>query len=95
MVFTLNQMYTNAKITMIYTDSPASANSAKALVNNLDIMVLEGGTQIASGTDSINNLEYLEVSGVTEALEIRVSGTNVPMPRADGTLPFALIVSPL
>ena len=85
----------NFKITMIYTDAPAAANSRMALVNNLDVQVYEGGTMIASGTDSINNHEYLEISGATGEIEIRVNGTNVPMTRPSGALPFALIVSPL
>lgn len=83
------------KVTMIYTDAPGAASASKALVNNLDIEVYEGGTLIASGKDAINNHEYLEVAGVTGELEIRVVATNLPTTRPDGTVPFALIVSPL
>jgi len=87
--------YTGAKITVIYTDAPSAASSQKTLVNNLDLEVYEGGTLISSGVDSINNYEYLEVTSETGDLEIRVIGQNIPTARADGTLPYELIVSPM
>lgn len=83
------------KITMVYTDAPGAASASRALVNNLDVEVYEDGELIASGTSSINNNEYIEVSGVTGQLEVRVVATNLPTPAANGSQPFALLVSPL
>lgn len=83
-----------AKITMIYTDAPGAAGASKALVNNLDIQVFEGGTLIAEGRDAINNFEYVEVSGLTGPLSIKVVVTNLPTPMSGG-LPFELIATPL
>ena len=85
--------WTSAKITLVYTDAPGAASTSKALVNNLDVEVYEDGQLIARGNSSVNNHEYIEVSGVTGELEVRVVGTNVPTPDASGGLPFALIVS--
>lgn len=84
-----------AMVTLIYTDAPGAASSAKALVNNLDIRILEDGVEIARGSDSINNHEYLEVAGATGQLSVEVIGTNIPTARANGRLPFSLIVTPM
>lgn len=83
------------KITMVYTDAPGAASSGRALVNNIDLEVYEGGQMIARSNSSVNNFEYLEVGNVSGPIEVRVIGTNVPTPAATGGQPFALVVSPL
>lgn len=94
---TLNPQLTGSdfKITLIYTDAPGAASSSRALVNNLDIRVLEGGVEIARGTNNIDNHEYIEVGGLTGELSLEVIAQNVPTTRPDGSLPFAVIVTPM
>ncbi|MCB0378779.1 MAG: S8 family serine peptidase [Bdellovibrionales bacterium] len=82
-----------AFITLTYTDAAAASGASRALVNNLDIRVLRGGQVLAEGSDSVNNFEYIDLPNATGTLTIEVRGTNVPTPRGNGKLPFALIVS--
>jgi serine protease AprX len=85
----------NFKVTMIYTDAPGAASSSKALVNNLDLRILEDGVEIARGSDKINNYEYIEIEGAEGAIIFEILGENIPTARPNGKLPFALIVTAL
>lgn len=70
------------KLTMTYSDLPASASASRALVNNLDVSVEDSsGTVLASGTDALNNDEQLTVHGLqVGTLKIKVIAKNLPLP---------------
>ncbi|WP_167879456.1 S8 family serine peptidase, partial [Methanococcoides sp. NM1] len=81
------------KISLVWTDYPASLSAADTLVNNLDLKLESPNTTIYYGNgapDTKNNVEqiYLEV---TEGgwYNISVNGINIP----SGPQPFALVIS--
>lgn len=79
------------KVTLVYTDAPASENAARALVNDIDLKVSINGTQRVSES-RIDNVEQIRVGQVSGTAVIEVSGINVPMGK-DGKQPFALVIS--
>ncbi len=91
------------KVTLVWSDYPASAPSAGALVNDLDLRITaEGGTtylgnvftsgwSVTGGVaDSINNVEsvYIE-SPAPGQWTVEVAGSNV----SQASQPFALVVT--
>ena len=79
------------KVTMTYTDFPATAGSGVKLVNDLDLSLRgPGGSDISGGQDRINPSERLvatiPVAGVYTA---RVEVFNAP----GGSQPYALVIS--
>ena len=80
--------------TLVYTDAAASAGASKALVNDLDLVVvnLKTGKEL-SANDHINNNELVEQTVEAGNYEVRVKGTNVPQGPAAGKQPFAVLVS--
>ena len=80
----------SAKITLVYTDRPAASAASKALVNNLDIVASFPDGTTHSGTDAINNSEYLLIPTKGQStIDITVKGTRV----MSGGQPYALVVS--
>ncbi|MFM6927093.1 MAG: S8 family serine peptidase, partial [Bdellovibrio sp.] len=78
---------------LVWTDAPGSANAQKALVNDLDLVLLTPDGQSVGGNDHINNLEMIEKSDLTAGTyKLVVRGVNVPMGKA-GVQPYALIFS--
>ena len=62
-------------ITMAYTDAPAAASAAKALVNNLDLEIYNTeGKKLLSKNDSVNNLEINY--GLTAATNADINSTD-------------------
>jgi serine protease AprX len=85
------------KITLAYSDAPASANAAKTLVNNLDLVVVgPGGEQYfpngKNAADSVNNMEQIDIASGSGSFEVKVLGTNIPQGK-NGAQPFALVIS--
>jgi subtilisin family serine protease len=86
------------KVTMAYTDAPASANSAKTLVNDLDLVVISpsGATLYPNGgtsKDSVNNMEEVDVlAPEAGTYQVVVKGANVPQGK-NGAQPYALVIS--
>ncbi len=91
------------KVTLVWSDYPASVSASPALVNDLDLTVTApGGTVIYKGNvfsggwsqtggsaDRLNNVENVYVqSAATGTWTVEVSGYNVPY----GAQPFALVV---
>jgi len=90
------------KVTLVWTDYPASTSAAKALVNDLDLVVtapdgttylgnvFSGGWSVTGGSaDRTNNVENVYVqSALAGTWTVEVSGYNVP----NGPQPFALVV---
>ncbi len=79
------------KATLVYTDAPGSENSAKALVNDLDLKVTLAGREFLSDSRT-DNLEQIQVGSFTGPATIEVIGHNVPMGK-NGKQPFALVIS--
>jgi subtilisin family serine protease len=79
------------KITLVYTDAPASPMAAKSLVNDLDLEVHVGDQVYRSGS-SVDNTEQVllpqDVQGM--ATKIVVRGTRVVMGK-NGKQPYALV----
>lgn len=86
----------NSKLTatLVYTDAAGAAGAAKALVNDLDLSLvnLTSGKEI-SLNDHTNNSEMIEQTVDAGKYEVRVKGSNVPQGPAAGKQPFAIIVS--
>jgi serine protease AprX len=87
------------RATMTYTDHPASAGTAQALVNDLDLKIVDEGGHTyfpnhLNGPDEANNTEMVEfVADHTGNYTVSVRGRNVPKGRP-GTeaQPYALIL---
>ncbi len=88
--FTLKQagsVYAN----LVWTDAPGSSNAAKALVNDLDLVLVLPNGQTLSMNDHTNNLEMIERSGLPAGdYKLIVKGYNVPQSR-DGGQTYALV----
>ncbi|MFK8137133.1 MAG: S8 family serine peptidase [Bdellovibrionales bacterium] len=69
----------SSKITaiMTYTDAPATASAATALVNNLDIEILRGSTVVARKNSSVDNVEMIEMALEAGTYTIVVKATRV------------------
>ena len=82
------------RATLVYTDAPASASAARALVNDLDLKVTESATgRIYQKQDRINNAEMIELSDLAPgSYSVSVAGINVPQGK-NGKQPYALVVS--
>ena len=81
------------RVTLVWTDYPASTSASVALVNDLDLVVtLPGGSTMRGNgtTDRRNNVEGVDVnSPATGDYMVTVSAYNVPY----APQPFALVVS--
>lgn len=86
---------TSARLTatLVYTDSAASAAAAKALVNDLDVVLVGPDGQEKSLNDRTNNSEMLQASVKSGDYQVRVKGTAVPQGPAKGKQPYALVLS--
>jgi subtilisin family serine protease len=81
------------KVTLVYTDYPASPATSAALVNNLDLEV-RVGDQVFKSASTVNNTEQVTIDGAARGgpVTIVVVGTNVPMGK-NGRQPYALVYS--
>jgi serine protease AprX len=79
--------------TLMYTDAPASAGAAKALVNDLDLVLVDASGRETSANDHINNGELIETAIAPGTYEVRVKGTSVPQGITSGKQPYALVLS--
>ncbi len=101
---TVNNQSEPLKITLVWTDYPATAGASVTLVNNLDLQVTSptatvylgnvysGGQSAPGGTADNRNVEENVRRNVPEIgnWTIRVTGTNVP---SGSRQPYALVVS--
>lgn len=78
------------KVTLVYTDAPASPSASRTLVNNLDLKVVMNGQELLSDS-RVNNHEQIQLPSLSGQVSIEVVGTNVPMGK-NGKQPFALII---
>lgn len=89
---------TKMRVTLVYTDAPASAAALTALVNDLDVSVIDpaGKTYYPNHLqqpDKVNNVEMIEfIAPVSGAYKLFVRAQNVPTGIAGkGTQPYALL----
>lgn len=76
---------------LVWTDAPGSSNAAKALVNDLDMVLTMPNGQTLTMNDHVNNLEVIEKSGLPAGTyKLTVKGFKVPQGKA-GAQPFALV----
>ncbi len=82
----------NLRATLVYTDAPAVVSVQKALVNDIDLVIL-GPTQTYQLADRVNNTEMLELKNLAAGqYTIVVKGINIPQGK-NGKQPYALVVS--
>jgi hypothetical protein len=82
------------RATLVYTDAPASSSAARALVNDLDL-VIQGsdGRVLAQKQDRVNNAEMIEMSGLRAGqYTVLVRGVNVPQGKG-GKQPYAVVIT--
>lgn len=83
------------KLTLVYSDAPGSPSASKALVNDLDLILIgpngeEYYPNQQNGADRINNVEGLDILSPSEGpYKITIKGHQVPK----GPQPFALVIS--
>jgi subtilisin family serine protease len=77
---------------LVWTDAPGSPTVEQALVNDLDLAIVNANGRELAPMDRINNSELIEVPVSAGDFEIQVRGVNVPQ-GANGKQPFALVVS--
>jgi hypothetical protein len=83
------------KITLVWTDAPSSPSATRALVNNLDLIVVgKNGVPLnvngRSTADVVNNVEQVVITaGNGEDFTIQIKGTSVIV----GPQPYSLVVS--
>lgn len=85
-------------ITLCYTDAPGSTSSARALVNDLDLIAIDpAGKRVfpnrLAAKDAINNCEDIEIAKpLAGAYSVSVKAANIPQ-GVRGSQPYALVVS--
>lgn len=79
--------------TLVYTDAAGSASAQKALVNDLDLVLVDQNGVETSLNDHLNNSEMIQADVVAGTYTIKVKGTNVPTGPAAGKQPYALVLS--
>lgn len=94
------------KVVLVWLDAPASVNANPAIVNNLDLKVIDplnnvylgnvfsGGQSVTGGSfDNINTVElFYRTSPTAGTYTIRIIGRNIPQPGLNG-VPFALVIT--
>jgi subtilisin family serine protease len=81
------------RVTMTYTDAPASSAAAKALVNDLDVRVIMPSGETRQLNDHINNTEMIEMSQLSAgSYRVVVKGNNVPSGK-NGKQPYSMLVT--
>lgn len=78
---------------LVWTDAPGSPNAGQALVNDLDLVLVDqSGREIKTMNDHINNNEIIEMNLPAGQYQLEVRAGRVPQPRQGGQS-FALVYS--
>jgi len=84
------------KVTLVWSDFPASPSAKSTLVNNLDLALqfsngyeALGNNAKAGHADDVNNVEQIILAKPQEYIKVVVRGSDVP----HGPQPFALVVT--
>lgn len=80
------------RVALAWTDPPAAAGSARALVNDLDVRVVGPDGALHGWPDDVNTNERVEIANAAPGTyTIRVTGANVPMgPQTFGVVAVAV-----
>ncbi|MCM2282427.1 MAG: S8 family serine peptidase [Bdellovibrionaceae bacterium] len=81
-----------ATLSLVWTDAPGSPAAAQALVNDLDLVLVDPMGQEFTPADRLNNSEVIEKAVRAGDYTVVVRGHNVPQGR-DGKQPFALVMT--
>lgn len=79
--------------TLVFTDAAASESAKTALVNDLDLILVDPAGKQTSLNDHVNNSKMLQSAVAAGDYQILVKGDNVPQGLKDGKQPFALVMS--
>jgi hypothetical protein len=97
--FTVTQA-SKFKATLVWMDYPGAVNARKALVNDLDLTAVQGGTTRrgngGNARDTLNNVEMIEFDAQAGTVTVTVTATLIgspPQGAAAAAQPFALVVS--
>lgn len=78
---------------LVWTDAPGSPNAGQALVNDLDLVLVDqSGREIKNLNDHINNNELIEMNLPAGQYQIEVRAARIPQPRQGGQS-YALVYS--
>lgn len=80
-------------ITLVYTDAAAATSASKALVNDLDLVLIDSTGREVGLNDRTNNSEMIEVQVTAGEYQVQVRGHNVPQGLVGYRQPYALVVS--
>lgn len=76
--------------TLVYSDAPGAAAASKALVNDLDLAIVDSSGKRYEVADRINNNEHVVAANLSAGVyQIEVRGVNVPLAKQG----YALIVT--
>jgi hypothetical protein len=90
------------KATLVWMDYPGSLNARKALVNDLDLTVAQGGITYkpngltGNARDSLNNVEMIEFDAAVGTVTVTVTAQTIASPPTgigQPAQPYALVVS--
>jgi len=79
--------------TLVYTDAAAADSAKVALVNDLDLVVVDPNGHQTTLNDHINNNEMIELNVDSGDYQVLVKGTNVPQGPVAGKQSYALVLS--
>lgn len=77
-------------VIVVWNDAPANENAAKALVNDLTLVIKGPGVDFKS-TDSVNNSRFFENNAKQGTYQIQVVGRQVAM-GVNGKQPYAIVI---
>ncbi|MBI3019637.1 MAG: serine protease, partial [Deltaproteobacteria bacterium] len=86
------------RVTLVYSDYPGAASASRALVNDLDIVVIQGDRKFypngKNAPDHVNNVEGVDVMNPAKGTTtVQVAGYAIPKGNAAGRQPYALVIS--
>lgn len=83
-------------VNLVYTDAPGSPTADVALVNDLDLEIVDPNGQVLSQPDHLNPHEVFESRHLTPgSYKIRVKVSRLVLTQEAGTQPFSLVYTAL
>jgi serine protease AprX len=79
-------------LNLVYTDAPGSPQAAKALVNNINVQIMQEGHVVTELSDDTNNFEFFEGKLAAGSYKVKVIGQNIPQ-GLNGKQAYALVMS--
>jgi serine protease AprX len=83
----------HVRATLVYNDAPGVASTSRALVNDIDLSVIDPSGTRRTLNDRINNVEMIEFDAtVAGNYTVEIKGLNVPQGK-NGRQPYALLLT--